>query len=119
MINIKILNDFKNMKISKKDLYDSLGDNLVTLIINNPVVIESKDLIKMLHTYKNGDISIEKVLDWVNIIWFTELFDYNEDENDSIASIMNKLEELDEDGQILTSEGIDIYIQALENNQEI
>jgi len=52
-------------------------------------------------------------------IWFTELFDYDESECDSIVNVMDKLEELDERKELLPTNEFDTYISALENNQEL
>ena len=36
-------------------------------------------------------------MDWVNVVWFTDLFEYNSLEEESIASVVSLLETLDED----------------------
>lgn len=119
MINRKLLNDFKEMKIFKKDLCDILGMNLVSLSIDVPVIIDAIDVINVLNAYKDGNFSKSSLLDWVNTVWFTELFSYNDEHCDSIANVMNKLEELDESGETLSNIDIDRYIQALRENKEI
>ena len=110
---------FKDLKISKKDLCDKLGSNLIALSTETPVIVNSFDVINMLNAYKIGKYSVGNILDWVNTIWFTELYAYNDEQSNSIASIMNKLEELDEKGYILSNVDVDRYIIALQNNQEI
>jgi hypothetical protein len=72
-----------------------------------------------LTAYKNRKIKIENLVDWVNTIWFTDLYSYDDSQADSIASVIDKLEELDEDGREITKCDIDKYICTLSNNQEI
>jgi hypothetical protein len=96
-----------------------LDGDLFTLEIDNPIIIYASDVINLLNAYKNRTITIEHLLDWVNTIWFTELFTYNDNQCDSIADVLNRLEELDEDGSELKESDIDNYIHALKNNREI
>ena len=115
----KSLEMFKNLQISKDELSKVFGGNLLNAKTDNPVVISYRDVIHVLKTFKDGDISLTQLLDWVNTIWFTELYQYDEDHSDSIASVLTLLEELDEADKVLTASDIDKYIEALTNNQEI
>ena len=73
----------------------------------------------LLESFQKGDISKQQLLDWVNTVWFSGLFEYCDENCDSIASVMNELEEIDEEGKELTFEKINKYIHALENNIEV
>ena len=111
--------DFKDLYISKEELSNKLGGNLLSVKIDNPVVIYSTDVINLLNAYKKRQITIEYLINWVNTIWFTDLFDYYDEQCDSIASVLNKLEELDEKDKELTEDDVNNYINALQNNNEI
>jgi hypothetical protein len=76
------------------------------------------DVVNAIHKYQNGEISMDILLDWVNTLWFTDVFDYDEKYSDSIASVMDLLEELDEDGVFYTDDEYDRMIIALESNTE-
>ena len=110
---------FKELQISKNELSDKLGENLLMLKIDEPIKIYAKDVINLLNAFRNNSITINHLIDWVNTVWFSELFDYEDSECDSIASVLNKLEDLDEDGRELTKLNINDYIIALSNNREI
>ena len=110
---------FKMLHISKKELKDRLGGNLATLVAIDPVSISVEDVIYVLNAYKEEKIELSELLDWVNTIWFTDLFDYVDDQSDSIASVMDILEELDEDEKTLTKSDVDKYIGALLRNEEV
>ncbi len=117
----KILADYKTLKITNLELHDKLGENLLNVDIEegDQVIVDNKDLIFVLQAVKEGRLSIEDLVYWVNIIWFTELYDYSDEHSDAIAGVMNELEELDENGYILPPEKIDLYINALEKNEDI
>ena len=117
-MEIDHLVNFKNLQISKKELTDKLGENLFAVKINEPIIIYASDVINLLNAYKSGKIKNEVLIDWVNVVWFTELFSYNDTHCDSIASVLNELEELDESGKDLTEGDINLYINALKNNLE-
>jgi hypothetical protein len=118
-MNKKYIRDFKELRISKKELIDKLGENLISSTTDDPVVINTADVINVLTAFKIGKIALDQLLDWVNTIWFTDLFDYNDDQCDSIASVLDQLEELDEESKELTESDINKYINALLENKEV
>lgn len=96
-----------------------MGGDLIAICVENPEKVFATDVINLLSFYRENKISLKQLLDWVNTIWFTELFEYDDNQCDSIASVLNKLEELDEEGNCLTKSDIDLYIDALSKNAEI
>ncbi|KAF1084283.1 hypothetical protein SPSYN_02687 [Sporotomaculum syntrophicum] len=92
---------------------------LKEITIDKPVEICNNHVIILLENFKKGNISKHTLLDWVNTVWFSGLFEYCDENCDSIASVMNELEEIDENGKELTYEKIKRYIYALKNNIEI
>jgi hypothetical protein len=49
-------------------LCNKLGDNLVTLVIDKPVIIDTTDVIHVLNTFKPGGITLNELLEWVNTV---------------------------------------------------
>lgn len=82
-------------------------------------VVYKEDVEKLLICYQKKIITKDEVIDWVNTIRFSELFDIDDLYCDSIASIMDELEEADERDNVLTQYNIDRYLNALEKNVEI
>jgi len=113
------LDMFKNLQISKKELSNKLGGNLHTVKLETPATVFNTDVINALKAIRNGRISLNQLLDWVNTVWFTDLFEYDDEYADSIASVLDKLEDLDEDDRKLTESDIDMYIDALLKNKEV
>lgn len=92
--------------------------------LDEPLEIRTTDLISMLSAYKMGILPFEGMMDWVNVIWFSDSFGFNESQIDSIGSVLTVIEELDQEYRIFSNEAfthevIDRYIEALRNNQEI
>lgn len=114
---VKLLEAFRDIKLSKEELLEKL--NVKSLNdVKQVVIIASVDVIKLLESFKAGDISETELLEWVNTIWFSDTYDYVDEEMDSIASVMNKLEEIDE-GRELDEASIDLFIKSLKANEEI
>ena len=91
----KVLADFLNFKKSKADLVQLFGVDLLNAS-GLTLQVSSKDVITAIDRYLRSEISKNQLVDWVNVLWFTDLFEYCDDEADSIASVMTVLETLDE-----------------------
>lgn len=115
-IYIEQLLRFRDLEITKTQLKASLP---LDFKIYEPIKICNKHVISLLENYNNNLIDKSLLLDWVNTIWFSDWYEYCDENEDCIASIMNELEEIDEVGHELNSEKIVKYINALENNIEI
>jgi hypothetical protein len=118
-MEVQLLEEFRDLKIDKDKLTQLLPLELKEIILDKPIEICSNHIILLLENFEKGNISKHVLLDWVNIVWFSGLFEYCDENCDSIASVMNELEEIDEEGKELTNEKIKKYIHALKNNIEI
>jgi len=87
-------------------------------MLNEVVMISSRHVIQILLSFKTGEINECMLLEWVNTIWFSDAYDYIDEEADSIASVMNQLEEMDET-EGLDEEKIDVLIKMLKLNKSI
>ena len=115
---VNILTKFKKCEITVSDLKHQFGDDLHNAHVNYPEIICTLDVICAIKKFLNNIISRQYLVDWVNVIWFTELFVYNEIEENSIASVMSLLETLDEKEVNFI---VDDYLQMiddLKNNRE-
>lgn len=109
----KILEDFRDLKISKAQLESLIENKSLSL------VIERKDLAFVLKQYAEGKIDQTKLLYWVNVIWVTDLFEYKESDAECLTNIMHALEELDEREYSLDENEAQYYIDALDQNKVI
>lgn len=113
-----ILDKFKKFEIKVSDLKRQFGDDLHNASVTTPKTVCTSDVISAIKKYLNNDISKQDLVDWVNIIWFTELFTYKVSEENSIASVISLLETLDEEGVCFTKEDYLQMINDLKNNKE-
>jgi hypothetical protein len=111
------LEKFRDLIITKQELFEFIARQPNTKY--KPINITNRHLINLLMEYKNGRINERYILDWVNTVWFTDWFEYDDYYCDSVASVMNKLEEIDEEGNDLSKEKVNKYIICLEENMEV
>ena len=72
-----ILNDFLKIKIDLNQLKKELGDDLYNVNITTPRKVYAEDLIFLITQYITHKITLQEIVDWVNVVWFTDLFEYN------------------------------------------
>ena len=113
-----ILEEFKNMNITKKELQKEFGQDLYNADAKNQVVISTCDVINAINKYLNHEVTKKRLVEWVNVVWFTDLFTYNEEQEDSISSVMSELEQLDEPEQNLSNDDFIELIICLGKNIE-
>lgn len=107
---------FKTLEIDKTLLKKEIGDDLYNVDCPKPLVITKEDLCKVIQCYTNNDIPLEQLVNWVNVVWFTDLFELLESENDSIMSVLEVLETLDEDDANISAEDFSEMLNSLSNN---
>lgn len=112
----ELLEKVRDLKIKKDDMpplrYDDEND-----LLENPVIIERKHLINLLKRFKQEIIHQEELFDWVHFVWFSDLFTCADEETECISSVVQVLEELEEEGDLMP-EDIEHCLYALENNLE-
>ncbi len=107
---------FKELEINKAQLKKEIGEDLYNIDCPNPVLVNIQDLSKVIQSYVDENISLQQLVDWVNVVWFTELFELLEKESDSIMSVLEVLENLDEDNTSVSTQDFSEMLKALSNN---
>ena len=100
----KVLDQFRKMEISKADLQAFFGNDLHNAECNKPQKITRFDVVNVIQAMLDGAKSVLDVVEWVNVVWFTDLFAFSDDETDSIVSVLEVLETLDEEGEYVRQE---------------
>ena len=106
------------MEISKSDLQASLGNNLHNAGCNKPQIIQREDVANAIMAMRDGSKTVSDMVEWVNVIWFTDLFVFSDADSDSIVSVLEVLETMDEEGVIVTTEELNSMVSALSENKE-
>lgn len=68
--------------------------------------------------FLNDTIDKDTLVKWVNVVWFTELYMFDDKDADSIVSVLKVLETMDEDGVIVSKDEFLKMITALTSNTE-
>ncbi len=116
-MNNNVLMAFLDFKSTKKDLIATYGEDLYTVEVE-PVSVSASHVIIAIDKFSRNDIDIATLLDWVNVVWFTDLYEYLDNESDSISSVLSVLETLDEEGVALTENDLTNMKKSLLKNQE-
>lgn len=111
----QLLINFRDLKMNKRQLRLLLSG----VEIDNPLTIYNIDLINVLNEYINHNINQEQLIDWVNVIWFSDLYEYAQSDSDCITEIMHILEELDEHAEPLSIKAANYYINVLKDNKVV
>lgn len=106
---------FRDGVLTKQDINKIIHSQEFT----DEIIVNKDHVIRVLERYKNGEISLEQLIEWVNVIWFTDYFVYPEDQSDSISSVMVEIEALDELENEPAPSVIDHYIECLNKNIEL
>lgn len=113
----KLLSDFLKFEATRTDLVQEFGDDLLNAV--GPVkTVSVNDVVLAIDRYLNCTITKDRLVDWVNTLWFSDLFEYDDEYADSIASVMAILETLDEDDVVLTNQDFSKMKTCLLKNQE-
>lgn len=113
-----LLIKFKFFIVDKETLKAKLGGDLHNVECKCPEVIQAADVINAIDAFLTKRIIPNQLLDWVNTVWFTDLFEFQDEETDSIVSVLQVLETMDEDNVFLPPENFSNMIAALQNNKE-
>ena len=111
------LKKYKRFAISLQQLKSVLGEDFYNVADVTPEKVSAADVVYAMKQYLAKAVSLSELVAWVNVIWFTELYEYNSKEENAIASVMALLETLDE-GVAFTPEKYAEMIECLEANRE-
>jgi hypothetical protein len=113
----ELLKKVRDLKLNKDDMppltYEDEND-----LLEDPIIIEREHLVHLFKRFKQERITQEDIFDWVHFIWFSDYFTCVDEDADCITSVIQMLEELEEEGGIKL-EDAQRGIYALEHNEPI
>ena len=80
--------------------------------------IKRSDVVNAIQLLQNGTIPKDALVEWVNVVWFTELYVFDDEDADSIVSVLDVLETTDEDDVIISENELSEMITAITSNTE-
>ena len=113
----KHLNLYRVLKITKTELQQAIGEDLHNVECQKDRIKRS-DVVNAIQLLQNGTISKDTLVEWVNVVWFTELFVFDDEDADSIVSVLEVLETMDEDGVVVSEDEFSEMIASLYSNTE-
>ena len=109
---------YRELKISKSELQQAIGEDLHNVECKKAYRIRRSDVVNAILLLKNDTIDKDTLVEWVNVVWFTELYAFDDEDADSIISVLEVLETMDEDGVIVSEDEFSQMIAALTANTE-
>ena len=114
----KYLSLYRELKISKSELQQAIGEGLHNVECKKAYSIKRSDVVNAIQLLQNGTISKDAVVEWVNVVWFAELYVFDDEDADSIVSVLDVLETMDEDDVIISENELSEMITAVTSNTE-
>lgn len=114
----KHLSLYRELKITKTELQQAIGEDLHNVECQKAYCIKRSDVVNAIQLLQNGTISKETLVEWVNIVWFTEIYAFNDEDTDCIVSVLEVLETMDEDGVVVSEDEFSKMKTALTSNTE-
>ena len=114
----KQLGLYRKLKISKAELREAVGRDIHNVRCKKAYRIRRSDVVNAIKLLLNGTIDKDALVEWVNVVWFTELYTFEDKDADSIVSVLEVLETMDEDGVIVSEDDFSKMITALDSNNE-
>ena len=111
-----ILRKYLKNEVSIESVKEELGNDLYNVKNITPEKVCTEDIIFLITQFIIERISKEELLQLVNTVWFTDLYEYNSEQENAIASVMTLLESLDE--TCYTNEDFENMIDCLIENTE-
>ncbi len=109
---------FLNLEITKKDLQNVLGDDLYNAEIDKPITVHPSDVISVINSFLEQKITLIQLVEWVNVIWFTDLYLFLDNEADSILSVLEVLETFDEEDVNISNDELYKMVECLSSNKQ-
>ncbi len=109
---------YLNLEIDAQKYAELCGEDVRFMSLSTPVTVQTSNIVKAIQQHRDGELPANELVKWVNIVWFSDAFEFDESCVDSIVSVMDQLECLDENGVSFSDEQYKMMIEALENNKD-
>lgn len=114
----KYLSLYCELKNSRSELQQAIGEDLHNIECQKAYRIKRSDVVNAIQLLGNGTISKDALVEWVNMVWFTEFYVFDDEDADSIVSVLDVLETMDEEGVVVSENELSEMITALTSNTE-
>ena len=81
------------------------------------ILVTAKMVENAINAYFSNNYSVSDLIDWANVVRFSDIFTIDEANKDCIISILDRIEESDEDGKSLTENDLRNMQAKLKQNR--
>ena len=93
-------------------------DSYVINSENDIYSVDANTLKRAIEQCLDGKYSFCDLLDWANVVRFSDVFMFDEHQKDCIISILDRIEESDEPNKALTKDDLLLMLKKINNNME-
>ena len=110
-----ILLDFLSLKHNKNSLIKFYGKNPIYVKPKLSVTIKNEDVIRLIEFYVAGKIHFTDVIDWCDIVRFSDLFDYPDDlkSQEAIATVIDEIQDTEDTNKTISDVQIKRWLNIL------
>ena len=118
-MNKELVQKLLNCEITWKDFSSVENCSSYLIDLNDTVInVNANIVIKAIQSCLDNKYTMQDLLDWANVVRFSDVFLVEEDCRDCVISILDRIEESDEDGNELLNNDLLLMIDKLNKNEE-
>lgn len=118
-MNKELVRKLLNCEITWKDFSSVEKCSSYLIDLNDTVInVNATIVIKAIQSCLDNKYTMQDLLDWANVVRFSDVFLVEEDCRDCVISILDRIEESDEDGNELLNNDLLLMIDKLNKNEE-
>lgn len=80
--------------------------------------VDTTTVSKAIQCCLDNKYTMQDLLDWANVVRFSDIFLVNEDCRDCVISILDRIEESDEEDCALSNDDLILMVEKLSHNEE-
>lgn len=107
---------YLSFRISAEQFRSVAGESLISVSLEDAVMVSANHVIAAISRLLDGAISLEELVEWVNVVWFSDAYEFDDFRTDSIVSVMSQLECLDQEGVSFAKDQYLEMIRCLDEN---
>ena len=112
-----ILEKFRDLIIDKNELSETIRDSLMFHKVENTIPINADNVFKLIKYYQDGRIALKRMIEWCDIIRYSEMYDYPEEENEQevVAVVIDEIQDIEVFKLIISDDMIQTWLKMLED----
>lgn len=81
-------------------------------------MVRKEDVVTVLERYLAHNFDKQALIVWVNVIWFNDAYEFEDNETNSIVSVLSVVETMDEEYSNVSDSDISNMVTCLKQNKE-